>query len=97
MGIPPRKPPMTTPKFDPRVRDLAEKIYRDLLTADENNVPARLGLARVLEATNRDDEALATLATIPEIGDPGAEIVRIRRTIEMKRSARPPSCSMMSS
>ncbi len=65
----------------------AETIYRGLLTADENNVPARLGLARVLEGTNRDDEALATLATIPEIGDPGAEIVRIRRTIEMKRSA----------
>ena len=23
---------MTTPKFDPRVRDLAEKIYRDLVS-----------------------------------------------------------------
>ena len=44
----------------------AEKIYRDLLAKDERNDPARLGLGRVLVATDRHDEAIDVLSVIPE-------------------------------
>jgi putative thioredoxin len=64
----------------------AEKIYREALAADENNHPARLGLARVLIATKRDDEALKVLETIPDAGEFGAEALRLRRTVEMHRA-----------
>jgi putative thioredoxin len=65
----------------------AEKIYRDVLAKDDKNDSARLGLARVLVANNRDDEALKTLENIPDVGDAGAEALRIRRTVEMHKKA----------
>jgi len=65
----------------------AEKIYRDLLAKDENNPPARLGLARVLVGTKRDDEALKVLEPIPDAGEFGADAVKVRRTIEMHKNA----------
>jgi putative thioredoxin len=65
----------------------AEAIYRDLVAKDEKNDPARLGLARVLVATDRDDEAVEVLGTIPDAGEFGAEAVKVRRTIEMRKNA----------
>ena len=65
----------------------AEKIYRGALEADEKNDPARLGLARVLIAIDRDDEALQVLETIPDAGEFGAEAVKLRRTVEMRKNA----------
>jgi putative thioredoxin len=65
----------------------AEQIYREALAKDEKNDPARLGLARVLVATNRDDEALKTLENIPDAGDFGAEALKLRRTVEMRKKA----------
>src|SRR3954470_3368395 len=65
----------------------AEAIYREALAKDEKNDPARLGLARVLVATDRDDEALTALETIPDAGEFGAEAVKVRRTIEMRKNA----------
>lgn len=65
----------------------AEKIYRELLTADERNDPARLGLSRVLIATGREEEASTALSLIPDAGEFGAEAVKLRRTIEMKKNA----------
>jgi putative thioredoxin len=65
----------------------AEKIYRDALAADDANHPARLGLARVLVATKRDEEALKVLETVPDAGDVGAEALKLRRTIEMRKAA----------
>jgi putative thioredoxin len=65
----------------------AEKIYRDMIAADENNHPARLGLGRVLVATNRDDEALKAIDTISDTGEFGAEAIKLRRTIEMHKNA----------
>lgn len=65
----------------------AEKIYRELLAKDERNDPARLGLGRVLVATNRDAEAIEVLSVIPDSGEFGAEAVKLRRTIEMKKAA----------
>jgi putative thioredoxin len=65
----------------------AEAIYREALAKDERNDPARLGLARVLVATGRDDEALTVLETIPDAGDFGPEAVKLRRTIEMHKNA----------
>jgi putative thioredoxin len=50
-------------------------------------VPARLGLGRVLVATNRDEEALKAIDTIPDAGELGPEAVKIRRTVEMKKNA----------
>jgi putative thioredoxin len=65
----------------------AEQIYRGLVEKDEKNDPARLGLARVLVATNRDGEALEVLGTIPDAGEFGAEAVKLRRTVEMRENA----------
>src|SRR5262249_41752169 len=65
----------------------AEKIYRDVLAADDNNPPARLGLARVLIARNRDDEALKMLEPIPDSGDFGQEAVKLRRTFQMRKAS----------
>jgi len=65
----------------------AEKIYREALAADETNHPARLGLARVLVATGRDDEALQVLETVPDAGEVGAEALKLRRTVEMRKAA----------
>ncbi|HEX3152827.1 MAG TPA: thioredoxin [Gemmataceae bacterium] len=65
----------------------AEQTYRDMIAKDEKNDPARLGLARVLVATDRDEEALTTLSTIPDAGEFGAEAVKLRRTVEMRKNA----------
>jgi putative thioredoxin len=65
----------------------AEKLYRGAIAADEKNDPARLGLARVLVASDRDDEALKVLETIPDAGEFGAEAVKLRRTVEMRKNA----------
>jgi putative thioredoxin len=65
----------------------AEKIYRAELAKDENNYPARLGLARVLVAAGKDDEALKELGLVPDGGEVGAEAVKLRRTIEMRKNA----------
>src|SRR4029077_6134478 len=65
----------------------AETIYHEALAADEKNDPARLGLARVLAATGREDEALKTIESIPDAGEGGAEALRIRRTVEMHKAA----------
>ena len=55
MDVPFRKPPMTTPKFDPRVRDLAEKIYCGLVTGAVQITPSSASL-------NADPAGLATLS-----------------------------------
>jgi putative thioredoxin len=65
----------------------AEKIYRAELAKDENNYPARLGLARVLVAAGKDDEALKELGLVPDGGEVGAEAVKLRRTMEMRKNA----------
>jgi len=65
----------------------AEQVYRGLVETDEKNDPARLGLARVLVATNRDAEALEVLGTIPDAGEFGPEAVKLRRTVEMRKNA----------
>jgi len=65
----------------------AEQIYREMIAKDEKNDPARLGLARVLVASDRDEEALTILSTIPDAGEFGAEAVKLRRTVEMRKNA----------
>jgi putative thioredoxin len=40
-----------------------------------------------LVATDRDDEALKALETIPDAGEFGSEAVKLRRTIEMRKNA----------
>jgi putative thioredoxin len=41
----------------------------------------------VLVATNRDQDALKVLETIPDAGEFGAEAVKLRRTVEMRKNA----------
>jgi putative thioredoxin len=65
----------------------AEEAYRQILAGDENSEPAKIGLARVLESLNKDEEAVRLLADLPEHGEIGAEVVKLRRTIEMKNAA----------
>jgi putative thioredoxin len=65
----------------------AEALYRQLIEEEPTNIQAVLGLARTLVARNADDEATQILANIGDSGDVGAEAVRLRRTIEMRRNA----------
>jgi putative thioredoxin len=58
-----------------------------MLAADEANIQARLGLARVLVARNADTDAMQVLDNIGDTGEVGAEANRLRRTIEMRRNA----------
>jgi len=86
-GPAPNDPLVEAAAFEETDATKAEAIYRDLLTKDERNDPARLGLGRVLIATGRDEEAQTTLSMIPDAGEFGAEAVKLRRTIEMKKNA----------
>ncbi len=86
-GPAPNDPLVEAAALEEKDAPKAEAIYRDLLTKDERNDPARLGLGRVLIATGRDEEAQTALAMIPDAGEFGAEAVKLRRTIEMKKNA----------
>lgn len=86
-GPAPNDPLVEAAALEEKEPTKAEAIYRDLLTKDERNDPARLGLGRVLIATDRDEEAQTALAMIPDAGEFGAEAVKLRRTIEMKKNA----------
>ncbi len=65
----------------------AEAFYRTMLGEDENNGKARVGLGRILVAAGTDAEALEMIAPLGDTGDHGAEVVKIRRTVEMRKNA----------
>lgn len=65
----------------------AEEAYRQILKDDLNSEPAKIGMARLLAAQNRDEEAETFLAELPEHGEIGAEVVKLRRQIEMKKAS----------
>ncbi len=62
----------------------AETLYRKLLEKDPSSTDVRLGLARVLVALNKDDEVAALLEPIPDEGEPGAEMQRIRSVLSLR-------------
>nr|WP_261339973.1 tetratricopeptide repeat protein [Zavarzinella formosa] len=84
------------PKADPYADALAleetepakaEAFYQTMLGEDENNGRARVGLARMQAAAGKDAEALEMLAPLGDTGEHGADVVKIRRMIEMRANA----------
>jgi putative thioredoxin len=67
----------------------AERLYRQALAQDRNLDAARLGLARVLMARGKDDEAAELLAEVGTVGEVGAEAERLNGILTLKRLARP--------
>jgi putative thioredoxin len=67
----------------------AERLYRQALAQDRNQDAARLGLARVLMARGKDDEAAELLAEVGAVGEVGAEAERLNGILTLKRLARP--------
>jgi putative thioredoxin len=66
----------------------AEKLYRQALAADRTQDAARLGLARVLMARGKDDEASELLAEAGAVGEIGAEAERLTGILSLKQLAR---------
>jgi len=62
----------------------AEPLYRKLFEKDTGNEEARISLARVLVAQNKDDEVLALLEPIDADGPQGAEAQRIRSVLSLR-------------
>ncbi len=67
----------------------AEKLYRDALAKDRSQDAPRLGLARLLMARGKDDEAAELLAEAGSVGETGAEAERLTGILNLKRLARP--------
>ena len=65
----------------------AEEAYRTILAADAENHQASVGLARVLVGRENVDAAMAVLENLPEVGEVGAEVTRLKRLIEMRKNA----------
>jgi putative thioredoxin len=62
----------------------AETLYRKAFDKDPSSVEVRLGLARVLVQLNKDSEVPALLEPIPNDGDAGAEVQRIRSILSLR-------------
>ena len=84
------------PKADPYADALAleetepakaEAFYRTVLTENAEDGKALVGLARIQAAAGKDAEAVETLAPLGDTGEHGAEVVKIRRMIEMRANA----------
>ena len=60
-------------------------MYREILTADDRNEPARLGLARLAIAAGRDDEAAAMVAPLGAVEATGLEAERLRVILELRK------------
>ena len=64
----------------------AEAQYRKILAEDPNHEAARIGLARVLVAAQRDAEAAELLKSLGVAGEVGEEAERLRRVLEVRRN-----------
>jgi putative thioredoxin len=62
----------------------AESIYRKALTANVDDPQAHVGLARLLIAAHKDDEAKELLAPLGAVDDVGKEAERLRRILELR-------------
>lgn len=62
----------------------AEKIYRSVCSKQPENELARVGLARLLVAQHKRQEASELLAPLGVSGDVGTEAERLRRIIELE-------------
>jgi putative thioredoxin len=62
----------------------AESIYRKALAANAGDPHARVGLARLLIAAHKDDEAKQWLAPLGSVDEVGKEAERLRRILELR-------------
>jgi putative thioredoxin len=67
----------------------AEALYRRALEADAHHEPARVGLARVLLAQNKDAEVEEVLGEVGVVGATGEEAERLRALLKLRALARP--------
>jgi putative thioredoxin len=65
----------------------AERLYRDAVEEDRNNLPARVGLARALLAQGKTDEIEAILEPVGSEGEAGAEAERLLAQLYLRRQA----------
>ena len=65
----------------------AERLYRDAVEEDRNNLPARVGLARALLAQGKTDEIEAILEPVGSEGEAGAEAERLLGQLYLRRQA----------
>jgi putative thioredoxin len=66
----------------------AEKLYREALRQDRNQDAARLGLARLLIAQDKDGEAAEVLEPVGPGGEHGPELERLTSLLWLKNQAR---------
>lgn len=66
----------------------AERLYRQAVEQDRNNMEARVGLARVLLAQGKTDEVEAVLEPVGDEGELGAEAERLGARLYLMRHAR---------
>lgn len=62
----------------------AEAQYREIATADSNNFPAQIGLARVLVLLERSDEAREIIETLENRGFLEPEAEKVKATLELQ-------------
>ena len=65
----------------------AEQVYRSLLSTHPDHEEGKIGLARILVATQRDEEAQQILNTLGITDSIGQEAERLRRIIEVRQGA----------
>lgn len=65
----------------------AEAVYKTMLAENPEDGKALVGIARLQAASGKDSQALESLSSLADNGELGAEVVRIRRMIEMRANA----------
>jgi putative thioredoxin len=65
----------------------AERLYRQVLEGDAEAAPARIGLARVLVAQDRDDEAAVIVKELERRGFLETEAEQVKSQLELRASA----------
>jgi len=67
--------------------DEAERLYREALLENTDDMVARVGLARVLLAQNKPDEVEAVLEPVGTEGEVGAEADRLKAQLAFSRTS----------
>jgi putative thioredoxin len=67
----------------------AERLYRQAIAADRHNEAARLGLARLLLARGKEDEAAELLTEVGAVGETGEQAEKLNGILFLHRLARP--------
>lgn len=84
---PPEDPYQTALGLEETEPDKAEAFYKTMLAENAEDGKSLVGMARLLAKAGKDAEALEMIAPLGDTGDHGAEVVKIRRMIEMRANA----------